>query len=82
MSVILRNASDFVQDAASDPFSVAASRIAAHYDPSLVLPVVVTCVRPMHTGVFVQVLPWAHDIIIKCCECCGADVCACALAGA
>ena len=32
--VLLRNASDFVQDAASDAFSVAASRIATHYDPS------------------------------------------------
>ena len=48
VAVLLRSASDFVQPGAFNAFSVAASRIATHYDPMRVLPVVVSCVRPMH----------------------------------
>ena len=43
VAVLLRSASDFVQPDAFNAFSVAASRIATHYDPSRVLPVAPLC---------------------------------------
>lgn len=73
MAVVLRDARDFLLHDTQGEFGMSLRRIAECFDATRVLPILISCARPPHMGVFVQPLPWAEDG--RCCDCCGATVC-------
>ena len=57
----------------ADPeFGEAIERVLTSFDARSALPCVLTTLAPVHTGMFIQPLPWRAENV---CSCCGAPTC-------
>ena len=57
----------------ADPeFGKAIQRVLTSFDAQSALPCLLTLLAPVHTGIFVQALPWRTQSV---CSCCGSTVC-------
>ena len=57
----------------ADPeFGEAIERVLTSFDARSALPCLLTTLAPMHTGMFVQALPWRPESV---CSCCGMASC-------
>ena len=57
----------------ADPeFGEAIERVLTSFDARSALPCVLTTLAPVHTGMFIQPLPWRPESV---CSCCGAATC-------
>mgnify|MGYP006953016114 FL=1 len=57
----------------ADPkFGEAIERVLTSFDARSALPCVLSTLAPVHTGIFVQALPWRSGSV---CTCCGAATC-------
>eukprot|EP00966_Prymnesium_polylepis_P253638 5862520-Prymnesium_polylepis.1 len=75
VNISVRGADDMLRShPEADPvFGRTVERVLSKFDNGNALPCIVTSLRPLHTGIFLQRLPWSACAV---CECCGARECA------